>query len=118
MATNLASYVPVEDLCGQNVVQLQSTVLREMLNITTTTYLASWLPHTDFYTGQKHTISHVVQVSTLHQSTSHNCIHNFAVDETKQHLFSPVAVHLVWGVCASCKTGAEEGEHLTFVHKQ
>ena len=28
--SNLASCVPVKDLCGQNVVQLQSTVLLEI----------------------------------------------------------------------------------------
>ena len=29
------SFVPDKDLCGQNIVLLQSTVLHEMLNITT-----------------------------------------------------------------------------------
>ena len=31
------SFVPEEDLRGRNIVQLQSTVLREMLDITTAT---------------------------------------------------------------------------------
>ena len=30
-----SEFEPDEDFCGQNIVQLQSTVLREMLHITT-----------------------------------------------------------------------------------